>query len=89
MVQPWTDTEEQAYQWLHHWVLARYENPVESCPYESAEGGFQFIWGGPYDLSEVLETSWADVFTEAFCARVATRLEEEEGCYTWSAVPDE
>jgi hypothetical protein len=29
---------EQAYQWLKPWFLERYEDPVESCPYESADG---------------------------------------------------
>jgi len=30
------------------WFLANFENPAECTPYESAEGGYQWIWGGPY-----------------------------------------
>ena len=37
------------------WFREHYENPAERTPYDSAEGGYQYVAGGPYDASDVLE----------------------------------
>ena len=29
------------------WFLDNFEDPAEHTPHESAEGGYQYIWGGP------------------------------------------
>jgi len=39
---------------MRHWFISNYENPAERTPYESKEGGYIYIWGGPYDAGEVL-----------------------------------
>jgi hypothetical protein len=39
---------------LKEWFLARYCDPAEETPYISAEGGYVFIHGGPYDPAEEL-----------------------------------
>jgi hypothetical protein len=92
MTTPRQTTEaERAAKWLMTWFLQRYEDPVDVCPYESAEGGFQYIWGGPHNAGDVLIDAWSDIFTEAFLEQVAARLEEEQDCYEWSerAGPEE
>jgi len=43
------------------WFFDRYEDPAQNMPYESAEGGYQWIWGGPYDANEELQDEFADV----------------------------
>jgi hypothetical protein len=75
---------ELAAQWLMAWFLERYEDPAEACPYESAEGGYQYIWGGPHNAGDALIDTWSDIFTEAFLEQVAERLETEQDCYEWS-----
>ena len=42
------------------WFLANYEDPVENTPYDSAEGGYQFIHGGPYEAREELRAQFPD-----------------------------
>jgi hypothetical protein len=37
------------------WFFENYEDPVENTLYESAEGGYQYIWGGPYDAHQELD----------------------------------
>lgn len=37
------------------WFMANFEDPAESTPYDSREGGYQWIWGGPYDAREEVE----------------------------------
>jgi len=78
---------EQAYHWLAAWFCARYSDLAEVCPYESAEGGYQYLWGGPYDAHEVLAATWGDVFTTPVLAAVAARLERDHRCTAWSRAP--
>lgn len=42
------------------WFFANYDDPANSLPYESKEGGYQWIWGGPYDASEEISDAFAD-----------------------------
>ena len=39
---------------LKAWFHRNFEDPAESTPHDSSEGGFYFIWGGPYDAEEEL-----------------------------------
>jgi hypothetical protein len=39
---------------MKEWFLRRYEDPSENTPYDSSEGGFLYIWGGPCEPNEVL-----------------------------------
>ena len=71
---------------MHTWFLARYEDPVERCPYESAEGGYQFIHGGPYDAREVLEQEFGVVYDDDLIAQVAEFVSADT--YEWSRIPD-
>src|SRR5262245_31613642 len=41
------------------WFHSNYEDPANHMPYESAEGGYQWIWGGPYDASDVLQDEFS------------------------------
>lgn len=34
---------------MRTWFLQNYEDPAERTPYESREGGYIWIWGGPYE----------------------------------------
>ncbi len=36
------------------WFLENYEDPAENTPYESGEGGYIYIFGGPYDADDEL-----------------------------------
>lgn len=44
---------------MRSWFFSNYENPSEHTPFESKEGGYIYIWGGPFDAREELE----DVFS--------------------------
>ncbi|POF31440.1 hypothetical protein [Roseibium marinum] len=44
-------------QWFHK----NYEDPVVRTPYESREGGYQWIWGGAYDASEEIGSEFSDL----------------------------
>jgi hypothetical protein len=43
------------------WFYENYEDPANGVPYESAEGGYQYYAGGPYDPTEELQEQFPDV----------------------------
>lgn len=47
-------TQEEKIEKMREWFFENYEDPVERTPYESKEGGYIFIWGGPYHAHEEL-----------------------------------
>lgn len=70
------DTQLEA---MRAWFYANYEDPAESTPYESAEGGYIYIWGGPYDPEEELQ----DEFGELIPAKVIEELAGELRDISW------
>ena len=40
---------------MRKWFFEHFEDPAHRTPYESREGGYQWIWGGPYDARERLK----------------------------------
>ena len=39
---------------MREWFFQNYEDPAQSTPHDSSEGGYQYVWGGPYDALEEL-----------------------------------
>lgn len=46
------------------WFRANFEDPANSLPYESKEGGYQWLFGGPYDAGEELSSAFPDADDE-------------------------
>ena len=67
---------------MRSWFFENYENPAEHTPYESKEGGYIYIWGGPYDAREELEDVFSGHVREAAIDELVSELEKE--CYEWS-----
>ncbi|OZB18871.1 MAG: hypothetical protein B7X53_02025 [Hyphomonas sp. 34-62-18] len=45
---------------LVEWFFEHYEDPAHRLPHISAEGGYQWIHGGPYDARDVLSDNFSD-----------------------------
>lgn len=43
------------------WFYDNFEDPVELTPYESREGGYQFIYGGPYEAEDELQNEFGGI----------------------------
>lgn len=67
---------------MRHWFYERYEDPVNSQPYESREGGYIFVNGGPYDAREELEAEFSPLVKQAVIDELANELEDE--CLYWT-----
>lgn len=59
---------------MRTWFHANYENPVENTPYETAEGGYIYIWGGPYEPFEELEAEFGSTVPEKVIRELADEL---------------
>ena len=71
---------------MRDWFLGNYEDPVHSLPYESREGGYLWVYGGPYDASEVLHERFGEFVSEAVIQELADELFDE--CPEWAAQID-
>ncbi|HOZ06214.1 MAG TPA: PIN domain-containing protein [Arenimonas sp.] len=69
-------------QWFH----SNYADPVEDCPFESREGGYQFIWGGPFDAREEVESEYGGIASDRLIDEIVNELNDI--CPEWSAYPE-
>lgn len=80
-----TDPEKQtAIDKLVEWFHQNYEDPANRLPYVSAEGGYQWIYGGPYEAREVLSENFPDEAEDVIEAAVEEI--EADGLTDWAPV---
>ncbi|MCR6735667.1 MAG: hypothetical protein NVV83_17000 [Afipia sp.] len=70
-------SDDDAIEEMREWFFENFENPVESTPFESAEGGYIYIWGGPYGTRDVVETVFSDFASENAIAELVEKLDRE------------
>ncbi|KLE24246.1 PIN domain-containing protein [Vibrio diabolicus] len=80
-------SESEAIQEIKDWFYSRYQNPVDCCPFESKEGGYQYIWGGPFDAEEELFNKFSGDIEERYIMKAVNEIEED--CTEWSGYPNE
>jgi len=69
---------------LVEWFFERYEDPAHRLLHLSAEGGYQWIHGGPYDARDIL----ADNFSDELGGILEAAIDQIEAEGTdWSPVP--
>lgn len=62
------------------WFFDNYEDPAGGVPFDSGEGGYQYVLGGPFDAHDVLSDQFSDASAEDIDE--AVRLIESEA-YEW------
>lgn len=77
----WSD-EDGAVEAMVAWFNENFEDPAMETPYESAEGGYQYVWGGPYYASEELWDAFPDAGDELI-ERAAEEI-QSDGLYDWA-----
>lgn len=81
---PLTEEERQAeIDTMVEWFHQNYEDPANRLPYESAEGGYQWINGGPYDAREEIEGQFPNVAEDLIEA--AVEEVESDGISDWAS----
>jgi hypothetical protein len=67
------------------WFCQNYEDPGEHTPYETAEGGFQYVWGGPYDANEEIGSKFAGLVPDKWIEEAVNEV-EIDGIIEWAPV---
>jgi len=62
---------------ITEWFLTNFEDPVHNTPYESAEGGYQYIWGGPYEARDIIENVFTGRARDSIIEETISQLENE------------
>lgn len=70
---------------MRDWFYKNFEDPAERTPYESAEGGYIWIWGGPYDAEEVLDEEFGNRVPRELIEQLVTEL--NYNCDEWAPTP--
>ena len=75
--------KEEKRELMTQWFHQNYEDPAENTSYISAEGGYLWNHGGPYDAKEELFDKFGDIVSEALIEEVADDL-EFDGVIEWA-----
>lgn len=67
---------------METWFRWNYEDPVHRTPYESAEGGYIYVFGGPFQAQDVLDEEFGDIASESLISELVDNLETE--CHEWT-----
>lgn len=62
---------------MRNWFFQNYEDPVHACPYNSREGGYAYIFGGPYDADEELQGQFGGYVRDDIIQELADELLSE------------
>ena len=71
---------------MRRWFLDNFEDPANSMPYISSEGGYIWLDGGPYDAHEELHAKFGDCVAEGVIESLANELSDE--VLDWAAQVD-
>jgi len=61
---------------MREWFFQNFEDPAQSTPYDSGEGGYQFIWGGPYDPKDELDSEFGGLVPDDLIEELADKLSD-------------
>jgi RiboL-PSP-HEPN len=77
--------EETQMEAMRSWFREHFQDPVEETPYDSSEGGYIYIYGGPYDPREELDARFGDIVSEEVIEKLAYELGNES--WEWEGRP--
>lgn len=72
---------------MRDWFYQNYDT-LDELPYDSSEGGYQFIWGGPYDAREELEGEFSGVVPDDIIKELAEELDDISSEWSGRAYDD-
>lgn len=78
---------DQQIDYMRNWFSERYEDPAQRTPYDSGEGGYIYIYGGPFDTEDILRNN----FEEDAKPGVIDELVDELNyyCTDWTHAPSQ
>ena len=74
---------------MKDWFFDNYDDPANFLPYETKEGGYQYLFGGPYELSNVLHEKFSSEYPSEYIESTINDIENEYGSMDWEKKPNE
>ncbi len=68
---------------LVEWFRQYYEDPANETPYNGREGGYLYVYGGPYSAEEELRENFEDIVQEEAIME-AVAIIQEDGTWDWA-----
>lgn len=78
--------KEQQKAYLIAWFHSQFWDPVHETPYNGREGGYQYVYGGPYDAREQLEEKFGGMVEEETIESAVEEI-ESDGQTDWAPSP--
>jgi hypothetical protein len=69
------EDEETQLEEMRDWFYANFQDPVEETPYDSEEGGYIYLYGGPYDPDEVLREEFEGKVSDQVLEKLIREIE--------------
>ena len=81
----WTKalTKATAVKYLVEWFHYFYEDPANETPYNSREGGYLYIKGGPYSAEEELRENFEELVSEDAILEAVEEI-QSDGLFDWA-----
>jgi len=79
-------SQEKQIEVMRSWFYRNYASP-DDLPYDSSEGGYQWIWGGPYDAKDALDSEFSGLVSEDAFETLISELEDISS--EWSGIPSD
>lgn len=80
-------SDDEASDIIVDWFLHFYADPTHEMPYDSQEGGYQFIYGGPYDATEVLEDAFDTLASDQAISLAVDKINDTYDVWEWAPSP--
>lgn len=74
---------------MKDWFFDNYDDPANFLPYETKAGGYQYLFGGPYELSNVLHEEFSSEYPNEYIESTINDIENEYGSMDWEKKPKE
>lgn len=80
-------TGEEQVRIMVSWFFERYEDPANRLPYNTREGGYQWVFGSPTSADEALQDEFSSFVDYDTIQRAVEEIEADG--FDWSPIPDD
>lgn len=74
---------------IKKWFFENYDDPANLLPYETREGGYQYIWGEPSTTEEIIYNNFGGELPEAILKDIINDIQTKYENILWSPTPTE
>ncbi|MGH6651546.1 MAG: hypothetical protein ACREB7_10485 [Sphingopyxis sp.] len=65
------------------WFGENFEDPQNETPYDSEDGSYQYIWGGPFDATEMLGDQFSSEYEQEWIEAAVEQI-QASGTFEWA-----